>query len=281
MIKGIVIALILTCYSVEEMNAQNFKGPDTVLVQSGNLTLKGLLWSPTGQGPFPAIIFCHGSYGGSDTIHDAGQNMSLLGTVFAAKGYIFLGLFRRGVGLSAGQGVNSTELMEKAFKERGQEGRNEVQLMHMQTDQMQDMVSGLKFLRTKKYVDTNRLAVIGHSFGGSLTLLLAEHEPSLKAVVIFSPGGYSWNLSPSLRAHVISAVKNISAPVMIIHAQNDYSVTPGYALDSVMTQLNKPHVLKIYPKFGNTASDGHSLIFLSIETWEADVFKFLDENLKR
>ena len=67
---------------------------------------------------------------------------------------------------------------------------------------------------------------------------------------------------------------------MIIHAQNDYSVTPGYALDSVMTQLNKPHVLKIYPKFSNTVSDGHSLIFLSIETWKADVFKFLDENLK-
>jgi hypothetical protein len=72
------------------------------------------------------------------------------------------------------------------------------------------------------------------------------------------------------------------APIMIIHAQNDYSsTTPGYALDSVMNQPNKPHVLKIYPKFGTTLSEGHNLIFLSIETWEADVFKFLNENLRR
>ena len=82
--------------------------------------------------------------------------------------------------------MNSTELMDKAFKERGQEGRNKVQLQQLETDQLQDMISGLKFLRRRKDVDTNRMAVMGHSFGGSLTLLLAEHEPGLKAVVVFA-----------------------------------------------------------------------------------------------
>jgi len=75
------------------------------------------------------------------------------------------------------------------------------------------------------------------------------------------------------------AVKNIRAPIMIVHAQNDYSITPGYALDSVMSKLNRPHTLKLYPKFGNSASEGHNLIFQSIPTWEADVFKFLNESL--
>jgi hypothetical protein len=69
--------------------------------------------------------------------------------------------------------------------------------------------------------------------------------------------------------------------MMLIYAQNDYSTAPGYALDSVMNQLNKPHVLKIYPKFGNSTSEGHNMVFLSVETWEADVFKFLDEHLRR
>jgi carboxymethylenebutenolidase len=281
MIKRITVVLIISCCSIEQLHAQDFTGPDTVSVQSGNLTLKALLWRPAGTGSFPTVIFCHGSYGGSDTIHNPDQQISLLGPVFAGKGYIYLGLLRRGVGLSTGQGVNSTELMDKAFKERGQEGRNEVQLQHLQTDQLQDMIAGLKFLRRRKDVDTNRLAIIGHSFGGSLTLLVAAHEPGIKAVVVFAAAGYSWNLSPLLRTRLISAVKNITAPVMIIHARNDYSTNPGYALDSVMNQLNKPHVLKIYPKLGASVNEGHNLIFLSIETWEPDVFRFLDENLRR
>jgi hypothetical protein len=68
MIKLFTIALILTCCSVERMQAQDFKGPDTVSLQSGKLTLKGLLWRPVGIAPFPTVIFCLGSYGGSDTV---------------------------------------------------------------------------------------------------------------------------------------------------------------------------------------------------------------------
>jgi dienelactone hydrolase len=123
------------------------------------------------------------------------------------------------------------------------------------------------------------MGIVGHSFGGSLALLVAEHDPRLKAVIVFSGGGYSWNLSPKLRARLIIAVRNISAPIMIIHDQNDYSTTPGYALDSVLNKLNKPHILKIYPKFGETQQEGHNMIFKSIATWEPDVFKFLNESL--
>ncbi|HXL55497.1 MAG TPA: alpha/beta fold hydrolase [Chitinophagaceae bacterium] len=279
MIKGITLVFIL-CYSIEQLYAQDFVGPDTVSVQSGNLTLKGLLWRPAGHGPFPTIIFCHGSYGGADTT-DPLQQTSLPGPVFAKKGYIFFVLFRRGVGLSKGHGENSAELMYNAFKEKGQEGRNKVQLQQLEADQLQDMISGLRFLRRRQEVDTNHIAVIGHSFGGSLALLFAEHEPGLKAVIVFAAAGYSWDLSPQLRTRLIKAVKNITVPVMMIHAQNDYSTNPGYALDSIMNKLNKPHILKIYPKFGGSVNEGHNFIFLSIETWEADVFKFLDENLIR
>ena len=67
---------------------------------------------------------------------------------------------------------------------------------------------------------------------------------------------------------------------MIIHAQNDYSTTPGNELDSVLNQHHKPHLLIIYPQFGNSANQGHNIIFLSPQIWQADVFKFLEENLK-
>src|SRR5258708_19074634 len=263
------------------MHSQDFKGPDTVSVQSGQFTIKGLLWRPATAGSFPSVIFCHGSYAITDTIITPEQQVSSTGPVFARKGYIYLALFRRGVGLSKGQGENSAKLMYNAFREKGQEERNKVQLQQLETDQLQDMIAGLTFLRKRKDVDINRIAVIGHSFGGSLALLLAEHESSLKVVVIFAPVGYSWDRSPQLRTRLINAVKNITAPIMIIHAQNDYSINPGHALDSVMNKLNKPHLLKMYPKFGNSAFEGHNLISLSIETWEADVFTFLSKSLKK
>ena len=211
MIKIITIVIILACVSVKKVYAQDFNGPDTVSVQSGKLTLKGLLWRPAGHGPFPTIIFCHGSYRDTDKIYNPVQQISSLGPVFASRGFIYFGLFRRGIGLSAGQGVNSADLMDNAFKERGQEGRNEVQLQQMLTDQFQDMVSGLKYLRGRKDVDTNRIAIVGHSFGGSLTLLVAEHP--LKSCLFFQ-GQATGNLS-SDRARLIMAVKNLSAPINI------------------------------------------------------------------
>src|SRR5215469_15791141 len=105
--------------SVDNICAQDFS-VDTVVVQSDNLRLKGLLWEPPGTGSHPAIIFCHGSLGGTDTIHDPLREASLLGNVFASQGYIFFELFRRGAALSKNEGVNSTDLMDNAFKEKGQ-----------------------------------------------------------------------------------------------------------------------------------------------------------------
>jgi dienelactone hydrolase len=143
------------------------------------------------------------------------------------------------------------------------------------------MLVGISYLISRSDIDRNRIALIGHSFGASLALLVAEHDSVLKAVIIFSGSLRNWNLSPLLQTRLINAVKNITCPIMIIHAQNDHSTTPGYALDSVLNHIRKPHLLKIYPKFGNTANQAHNIIFLSPQTWEADVFKFLDENLRR
>jgi dienelactone hydrolase len=279
MLKAITFIFFLGFCSVELSHAQVSKAPDTVSIHSGELILKGLIWFPAGRGPFPTVIFCHGSYATDDTTHKPISEASALGPLFAERGYIYLALFRRGVGLSKYQGVNSADLMEKAFKQNGQEGRNAVQLQQLETDQLQDMIAGLTYLRKRQDVDLRRMAIIGHSFGGSLTLLVAEQETYLRAVIIFSGGGYSWNLSPSLRTRLISADKNIDAPIMFIHAQNDYSTTPGYVLDSILNRLNKQHTLKIYPEFGHSANQAHNIIFLSPQTWEADVFGFLKDKL--
>jgi dienelactone hydrolase len=169
--------------------------------------------------------------------------------------------------------------MDSAFKKGGRQARNTVQLQQLESAQLQDVLSGIAFLQNTMHVDKNRIAIVGHSFGGSLALIVAEHSPDLKAVVAFSPGGYSWDLSSQLREALVDAVKHTYIPIMIIHAQNDYSVNPGYALDSVMNHLHRPHLLELYPKFGNSPADGHALIYNGIDLWESDVFKFLNKIL--
>jgi len=262
----------------DTLHGQDSLSPDTLTITSGKLALKALLWKPSGTAPFPTIIFCHGSYETNDR-YDVLQQTSVLGDLFANNGYLFFGLFRRGTGLSKDQGENGADLMTKAFKEKGQEERNKVQVHQLQTDQLQDMISGLSYLRQRKDVDTTRIAVLGHSFGGSLAMLVAEHNRHLQAAVIFGAAGYSWNLSSQLRTLLFNAAKNITVPVMIIHAKNDYSTNPGYALDSAMNLFHKRHLLKIYPSFGTSQLEGHNIIFLNTGIWQNDVFNFLRTNL--
>jgi dienelactone hydrolase len=131
--------------------------------------------------------------------------------------------------------------------------------------------------KEKKDVDTNRIAIAGHSFGGSLALLVAEYDPGIKAVVAFGAAGYSWNVSPQLRTRLSDAVKKINVPVMLVYAQNDYSLNPAYGLDSAMNLVGKQHLLKIYPQFGNSPAEGHNIIFLKTDLWKEEVFKFLHQ----
>jgi dienelactone hydrolase len=129
--------------------------------------------------------------------------------------------------LSADQGANAIDLLNSEFSAHGQQARNTLQLRLLENRDMSDAVAGLAFERALPEVDASKVAVVGHSFGGSLTLLLAEREPGLAAVVIFSGAGYSWDRSPELRARLLTAVTHIRAPVFFIHAANDYSVAPG------------------------------------------------------
>ena len=252
-------------------------GPDTVIVRAGTLTLHGLLWRPTGRGPFPAILFNHGSHSAGDTLR-ATEPLAI-GPVFARHGYVFLFLLRRGVGLSADQGQADGDLMNSAFSSGGQEARDRIQLELLDGEQLNEAFAGLAFLRALTEVDAKRIGVVGHSFGGSLTILMAARDPGIRAAVVFSGAGYSWNLSSALRNRLMAAVGHTTTPIFFNHAANDYSTAPGTQLASEMERLHRPHLLKIYPPFGSSPREAHSLVYRSVVTWEADVFGFLGRYL--
>ena len=225
-ISGLV-ALLLTSMFAIIAESRASEVPQTVEVRSGTLTLRALLWRPPGTGPFPAILLNHGSGRSREELQLLGpyeQQANILGPVFARHGYVFLYLFRRGVGLSANQGISAVEVMNSEFAAHGQDARNTLQLRLLEDEEMSNALSGLAFLRALPEVDAREVATIGHSFGGSLTLLLAEREPNLRAVVIFSGAGYSWDRSAPLRARLLDAVAHVTAPIFFIHAANDFSL---------------------------------------------------------
>lgn len=277
----ILVALVLTPVLAARAGGLAAGGPDTVVVQSGPFNLHALLWRPPGHGPFPAVLFHHGSGHASGAASGDRRHPELLGPVFAKHGYVFLYLFRRGDGLSAGQGIPSGDLMDRELATKGQEARDRLQLRLLETDEMGDALAGLAFLRGLPEVDARDIAVAGHSFGGSLALLMAERDTTLRAVIDFSGTAGSWEHSRQLRARLLAAVGRTAAPVFFIHAANDFSIAPGKALGAEMARLGKPHRVKIYPPVGRSAAEGHDFVHSKVAMWEPDVFAFLDEHMRR
>jgi pimeloyl-ACP methyl ester carboxylesterase len=79
---------------------------------------------------------------------------------------------------------------------------------------------------------------------------------------------------------MLAATRAVNAPVLLLYAQNDYSVVPGKDMSAELTRLNKPNELKIYPPVGSSTADGHRAVYGAVEVWEKDVFAFLDQHVR-
>ncbi|HEY2742970.1 MAG TPA: CocE/NonD family hydrolase [Polyangia bacterium] len=164
--------------------------------------LQSWLWRPAGAGPFPAVVYNHGSE--KDPI--VGTD-SAIGSFFVAHGYAVLFPYRRGAGKSAGRYWNDgIDALPEAQQEKVTIDR-----LVQEND---DVVTAIEWLRGQPWIARDDITVGGCSFGGIETLLTAERSvPGLRAALDFAGASMAWDDSPLLRERLLGAVEHARVPV--------------------------------------------------------------------
>ena len=190
-----------------------------VSYKSGDETVKGILYTPTGNGPHPAIIVIHEWWGLNDWIKEEASKL-------AEQGYVTLAidLYR---GKVATNPEVAHEIMRGVPEDRAK----------------RDLDAAFHYLQSQPNVKKNKIGAIGWCMGGGYSLDLALEEPELAADVI----NYGHLATDP------AAIKKINAPILGLFGAQDQGITPddvkqfGEQLD----KLGKKADITIYPDAGH------------------------------
>ncbi|MAE74871.1 MAG: hypothetical protein CL675_12315 [Bdellovibrionaceae bacterium] len=239
----------------------------------GSSRLRGELFKPQGPGPFPTILFNHGSAPGMLN-SQASVNMA---PFFLKKGWAFFMPYRRGQGLSEAEGPYIMDTIKSAIQKSGMEKGVQVLIEQHKNELFEDQAAAYSWLLKQDFVDSSRVATVGNSFGG-IQVLIGMARLNYCAGVNAGGGAKSWKQAISLQYELIKTSKAINRPIFFFQAQNDYDLSPTRLLSGVMRRAGKSVEAKIYPAFGSTPREGHQFPYRGVSQWFGDVSKFLDRH---
>jgi len=240
------------------------QGYQTIFYKSGNLSIEAYLYKPTGDGPFPLIIYNHGTRGAHAKQETPFRD---IGSMLRAAGYVVLVPERRGYGKSGGRAAS------------GQEAASGLQ------DEASDVLAALDYIKTLPYVDQNRLGMVGWSFGGIVTIFAISQSDAFKVAIDQAGGALSWKKNAGIRQAILAAARSVKIPVFFMDAENDATTDAVTETAAVLQQTGVTHQLKIYPAYTppsdpDRTPPGH-LIFAGpgVHLWKDDALAFLNAEL--
>jgi carboxymethylenebutenolidase len=191
----------------------------TVSYRSGDETVQGLLYTPSGKGPFPGIVVIHEWWGLNDWVKEQAAKL-------ADQGYAALAidLYR---GKVATTPEEAHEIMRGVPEDRVK----------------RDLHAAVQFLKSQSNINKDRIGSIGWCMGGGYSLDVALQEPTLTAAVI----NYGHLATDS------DSLKKINAAILGIFGGQDR----GIPVDDVkkfgetLERLGKKVEIKIYPEAGH------------------------------
>jgi carboxymethylenebutenolidase len=212
--KAVLICLVSLCLALSAAAATS----KTVSYKSGDETVQGILNTPAGKGPFPAIIVIHEWWGLSDWVKEQASKLSDQGYVALA-----IDLYRGKVATTA---EVAHELMNGLPEDRAK----------------RDLHAAFEYLASQPDVKKDRIGSIGWCMGGGFSLDVALQEPTLRAVVI----NYGRLVTDP------QSLKQINASVLGLFGAHDQGITPSVpTFESSLKELGKNVEIKIYPDAGH------------------------------
>ena len=247
-----------------------------VWYQNGNLHLEAYLYVPAGNGPFPVVIYNHGSR--PPGYERRYTPMTAVAQMLVADGYMVFEPTRRGYaksdGLPLGEAVGTSHgdaYVQRLWEEAG------------------DILAAEKFLDTIRSADRQRVGMIGYSQGGTLSIFAASRAPGRFACIVDQAGGTSWDRSSQLRQALPAAAAKLHVPLLAMIAANDRTTASVRAVVDAAQKAHNTARLIIYPPYTPPAEErppgggalGHAIFRdHGIPIWQGDVRAFLASCLK-
>jgi dienelactone hydrolase len=242
--------------------------------KSGGYTLVGFLYQPEGVGPWPALIWNHGS----EKNPEAGPQFDTVASVFVPAGYVVFAPERRGHGDSAGDYV--VDRVKLTFQLQGKEAANRQTVKLLESEQLDDQLAALAYVKRLPFVDPQRIVTAGCSYGGIQALLGAESRMGYQAAISISPGALMWERNDDLQKRLVKAVSTLNIPVLLIQPAKDASLGPSHVLGAAAVRAGKPLTVKIYPATGPSKEQTHCFGGASgMHVWAEDAKAFFTANL--
>jgi carboxymethylenebutenolidase len=213
--KPITALLALLLFSASAFAADG----KPVSYKSGDETVHGILYTPTGKGPFPALVVIHEWWGLNDWVKDQASKL-------ADQGYASLAvdLYRGKVATTPDE---AHEIMRGVPEDRAK----------------RDLHAAVEFLKSQPNVKKDRIGSIGWCMGGGYSLDVALQEPALAATVI----NYGHLATDP------EALKKINAPILGLFGAQDRGITPDdvHKFEQALKQLGKKIDIRIYDDAGH------------------------------
>ena len=231
--------------------------PDAELVEYA-AERKGFLYRPNREGPFPVVVWNHGSEQRPGWQPD-------LAHFYTSHGWAFFLPHRRGHGQSPGDYIGNE--------------RDSARLVALNDEHNADVVAAIAWVKTQPGIDASRVVVSGCSFGGIQTMITAGKDAGIRAAVPFAPAAIMWKRSPEIRERLSRAAREAKVPVFIVQAENDYDVSPSRIVGGELEKLDRArHRVRVYPPYGTTAQEGHGgFCTRGFPVWGPEVLAFIDE----
>jgi dienelactone hydrolase len=232
------------------------------------IKLEATLHKPEGDGPFPLMIFNHGSTGMGRIPLDRTDNPWRFGADLVRKGIALLIPMRRGRGKSEGQYRESYE----CSLEHARLG------MRYATESLHAVY---EFLNRQAWVDRGKIILAGNSRGGILSVVYAaERSGSATGVVNFVGGwlGDECNSEAGIDVNATlfaEAGKKATVRHLFLYATRDdfYSVSSVTNYADVFRKAGGSVDFELYDM--DTGANGHSLFYQYRRKWNGDLDAFL------